>query len=180
MAMERRKFVVGLGGAVAWSLIARADPEDERPQEGDVLVAVDGTGLVPLTPADIALGERPTLAWPMDATTGTVRSGSRLNKVLLLRLDPSTLDEITRGRAAEGIVGYSAICPHAGCEVTGWLVDSQTLECPCHTSHYNPRQKGAVIDGPTQRPLPALPLKIEADKIVVAKPFSTRPGIIQS
>jgi hypothetical protein len=47
MAMERRKFVVGLGGAVAWSLIARADPEDERPQEGDVLVAVDGTGLVP-------------------------------------------------------------------------------------------------------------------------------------
>ena len=177
--MRRRTFIAGLGSAAAWPLIVRAEPEDERPRQSDVLVAVDGTGSIPLIPADIAAGQRPTLAWPMDATTGTVRNGSRLNKVLLVRLDPSTLNEITRGRAADGIVAYSAICPHAGCEVTGWLAQSQLLECPCHSSHYNPRDVGAVIDGPTQRPLPALPLKIENAKIVVAKPFSARPGIIQ-
>jgi rieske iron-sulfur protein len=177
--MERRKFVVGLGSAAIWPLVARANPEDERPRAGDVLVSVEGTGPIPLTPADIVIGKRPTPAWPMDTTTGTVRSGSRLNKVLLVRLDPSTLNDTTLGRAADGIVAYSAICPHAGCEVTGWLAESQVLECPCHSSHYNPRDVGAVIDGPTQRPLPALPLKIENDTIVVAKPFSARPGIIQ-
>jgi Rieske Fe-S protein len=167
---------LGIGLLQSGANLAYAEPADERPQPGDALVSVDAT--TPLTPADIAVGARPLLAWPMDAASGTVRSGSRLNKLLVVRLDPASLDEITRARSADGIVAYSAICPHAGCDVSGWV--DQVLECPCHASHYNPREAGAVIDGPTQRALPALPLKIEDGKLLVAKPFTSRPGIVQS
>jgi Rieske Fe-S protein len=159
---------------------AHAEPADERPKPGDLLVAFDAENPVPLEPKDIAEGARQMFAWPMDPAQKIVRSGSRLNKLLLLRLDPSTLSGATRDHAAEGVVAYSAICPHAGCEVSVWLADRKMLECPCHSSHYNPQQAGAVIDGPTMRPLPALPLKMSDGKLTVAKPFTSRPGIVQT
>jgi rieske iron-sulfur protein len=155
---------------------ARAEPADERPKTGDLLVRVDGGAV--LTPADIATDARPLAAWPMDPAGGVTRNGSRLNKVLVLRLDPQTLGETAKERAADGVLAYSAICPHAGCEITGWSAERKIIECPCHASHYDPRQAGAVIDGPTPRPLAGLPLKIAEGKLVVAKPFTGRVGIV--
>ena len=136
------------------------------------------TNRTPLEPKDIPRGGPPVLAWPMDPASKIVRKDLRLNKVLLLRLDPSTLVGSTKERAAEGVVAYSAICPHAGCEVNGWLAEQQILECSCHYSHYNPREAAAVIDGPTPRALPALPLKLVDGKLAVAKPFTGRVGIV--
>ena len=157
---------------------AFAEPADERPKEGDLLVAIDGDKKVALEVKDIPAGGPPVLAWPMDPNGEVVRSGSRLNKVLLVRPEPSELVGVTRERAAEGVVAYSAICPHAGCEVNVWVGEQQTLECSCHYSHYNPRDGAAVIDGPTTRALAALPLKIADGKLVVAKPFTGRVGIV--
>jgi Rieske Fe-S protein len=177
-----RRGVLAAASAFSLAMVAgRADaqPADERPKPGDALVPVDGAGAA-LTPADIQAGTRPIAAWPMDPAGNVVRNGSRLNKVLVLRLDPATLVGDTKDRAADGVLAYSAICPHAGCEVTGWSAEQQTIECPCHASHYNPREAGAVIDGPTPRPLAGLPLKIADGKLVVAKPFTTRVGIIQN
>jgi rieske iron-sulfur protein len=154
---------------------AMAEPADERPKEGDYLVAVDAAAPAGLSPRDIATPQ--LIAWPMELATSLIRNGSRLNKVLLVRLDPATLVGATRERAADGVVAYSAICPHAGCEVSGWIDDQKTLECPCHNSRYNPRDGAAIIDGPTTRGLAALPLKIVDDKLVVAKPFIGRLGI---
>jgi Rieske Fe-S protein len=110
--------------AAGFSLAARAagaqsDPTKERPKEGDLLVKVDSVEPVPLTPESLPLGAGQVMAWPMDPTGNVVRSGSRLNKVLLVRLDPAVLDPPTGGRAADGVVAYSAICPHTGCEVVG-------------------------------------------------------------
>jgi rieske iron-sulfur protein len=104
--------------------------------------------------------------------------GGEPRPLTLVALDPATLEGPTRGRAADGIVAYSAICPHQGCEVTGWIADSNLLECPCHESRYNPRDAAAVVDGPTPRALPALPLAVADGKLVVAKPFIGRPGVI--
>ena len=132
---------------------AFAEPADERPKEGDLLVAIDGDKKVPLEVKDIPAGGPPVFAWPMDPAGEVVRSGSRLNKVLLVRPEPSELVGVTRERAAEGVVAYSAICPHAGCEVNVWVGEQQILECSCHYSHYNPRDGAAVIDGPTTRAL---------------------------
>jgi Rieske Fe-S protein len=166
------------GSLTRW---ARAEPTDERPKQGDVLVAIDGgASAAALTPSAVAVDARPIIAWPMDPVGNVVRDGSRLNKVLVLRLDPATLSEETRARAADGIVAYSAICPHAGCEVSGWNEQQAILECSCHASHYNPRDAAAVIDGPTPRPLPALALAISDGKLVVAKTFTSRPGIVHT
>ena len=169
--------VLGLDLA-ADAVPAWAEPASERPKEGDVLVAIDADKPVALEPKDIPVGGPPVLAWPMDPSSNTVRKESRLNKVLLVHLDPSTLVGSTKERAAEGVVAYSAICPHAGCEVNGWLADQQILECSCHYSHYNPREAAAVIDGPATRSLAALPLKIVEGKLAVAKPFTGRVGIV--
>jgi Rieske Fe-S protein len=154
---------------------AKADPADERPKEGDHLAAIDAAEPVALEPKDIT--DSLVLAWPMEPAAKLLRNGSRLNKVLLVRLDPSTLGGPTRDRAAEGIVAYSAICPHAGCEVSDWSASQQILECPCHNSRYNAREAAAVIDGPSTRALASLPLKIVDGKLVVARPFVGRLGI---
>jgi rieske iron-sulfur protein len=157
---------------------AAAEPDRERPRESDLFVAQDGESALPLKPADIPLGGPPIMAWPYDAAGNVIRKGSRLNKVLLLRLDPATLEGVTRERAAEGIVAYSAICPHAGCEVSKWVADQQIFECSCHYSHYNPRDAAAVLHGPAPRALAALPLKIVDGNLAVAKPFTGRVGIV--
>src|SRR5204862_6692694 len=120
----------------------------------------------------------PVIACPYAAAINVVRKGPRLNKALLLRLDPATLEGVTTERAAEGIVAYSAICPHAGCEVSVWVADQQIFECSCHYSHYNPREAAAVLDGPAPRALAALPPKIVDGRLAVAKPFIGRVGIV--
>jgi Rieske Fe-S protein len=171
-------LIAALGlDAVVCPLVARAEPADERPNAGDLLVAAANDSPTPLEPKDIPLGGPQVIAWPMDPGAGVIRSGSRLNKVLLLRLDAATLAAPTSERAADGVVAYSAICPHAGCEVSGWDAEQKILECSCHYSHYNPREAAAIVDGPATRPLPALPLRLVDGKLAVARPFTARVGI---
>jgi Rieske Fe-S protein len=117
------------------------------------------------------------LAWPLDPATGLPRDETGLNQIILVRLDPTRLDEPTRGRAADGIVAYSAICTHAQCPVAGWKEDKQVFHCPCHDSEYDPRQAGKVVFGPAPRPLPSLPLKLEGGTLVAAGPFIGRVGL---
>jgi rieske iron-sulfur protein len=162
-------------GLTSGIMRARADPADERPMEGDLLVAIGAAEPMALSPGDIPASQ--ILAWPMEPGSNIVRSGSRLNKVLLVRLDPATLAGPTLERSADGVVAYSAICPHAGCEVDGWLAEQRILECPCHNSRYDPRDAAAIIDGPTTRALAALPLKTVDGKLTVARPFIGRLGI---
>lgn len=157
---------------------ALAQPENERPKEGDLLVSIQSESPVPLQPKDIPMGGPPVVAWAMEQVGNLVRKGSRLNKVLLLRLDPATLVGVTQERAADGVVAYSAICPHAGCEVDAWVDDQKILECSCHYSRYNPRNGAVVLDGPAPRALPALPLKIVDGNLAVAKPFTARVGVL--
>ncbi|HLQ92972.1 MAG TPA: Rieske 2Fe-2S domain-containing protein [Xanthobacteraceae bacterium] len=158
---------------------SQAQAASERARAGDVFLSVNGgPDAAPIEPKDIQPGA-PIMAWPMDPVGRIVRNGSRLNKVLLLRLDPSGLSAETRDRAADGIVAYTVICPHTGCDVTGWIADQAILECPCHSSLYNPRDGGAVLGGPAPRPLPALPLKLLEGRITVARPFTSRVGFTQ-
>ena len=179
-AQATRRDLLALGALLGSGLTfgvtrALADPADERPQAGDQFVAIGAAEPVALAPSDIPATQ--ILAWPMEPGSSIVRSGSRLNKVLLVRLDPATLAAPTLERSAEGVVAYSAICPHAGCEVDGWVAEQRILECPCHNSRYDPRDAAAIIDGPTTRALAALPLRTVDGKLTVARPFIGRLGI---
>jgi rieske iron-sulfur protein len=180
-----RRCVLQAGVATAIGLLPRAgraesdDPKRMmRPQAGDLLVHAGGDHEgTEIAASDIKPDQQPVLAWAMDPATKLPRDGSRLNQVLLIRLDPSSLGPQTKPHAAEGLVAYSAICTHAQCPVTGWIVDKQVLHCPCHQSEYDPRQDGKVVAGPAPRPLAALPLKINDGKPQVAGGFIGKVGM---
>ena len=165
--MKRRTVLLaGLGLA-----LRQTDAASSRPRTGDVFVRNGDAGKAPLTPGDIRGGAAQTLAWPMDPD-GIIRNGSRLNQVILLRVDPGALSPETRGRAAEGVVAYSSICTHTGCDVDDWDPAAHLLACQCHFSQFDPRDGAKVVDGPAPRPLPALPLKIVDGRLTVAAPFT--------
>lgn len=158
---------------------------NERPQKADVLVFAEGdrAGEV-IEPKDLTAGGPPVRAWPKDPKTSVVRKGSRLNEVLVVKLEPAELDEETRSRAAGGVVAYSAICVHTGCPITAWVKaaggDKDVFKCVCHNSEYDPRQSAQVIFGPAPRRLPALPLAPDDGPLTVAATFIGKVGAQQA
>ena len=78
------------------------------PQPGDRLVFLTGpkNGQV-IKVDDLPVGGPQVQAYPM-SPEGTVRTGSRLNLVILARFDPAGFDDETRARSAEGVVAYGA------------------------------------------------------------------------
>jgi len=186
----RRTFILAAlvtGVAASAALADDEDPpgSDERPRKGDVLVFSDGerSGEI-IKPQDLKLGGPPVRAWPKDPITSVVRKGSRLNEILVLRLDPAELDDDTRVRSPDGFVAYSAICSHAGCPVTAWVQgafgDKDILKCFCHNSEYDPRQSAKVVFGPAPRRLAALPLAATDGWITVAGTFVGKVGAQQA
>lgn len=156
------------------------DPKRIRPQAGDIFIFPlgDHQGQV-ITPQDLPVGGPPVLVYPTDPTTQTLRNGSRLNRVLLVRLAQEDLTEPTRAGAVEGVVGYSAICSHTGCDVIGWENGAKLFVCPCHASTFDPKDRAKVVGGPAPRPLAVLPLQLLDGKLIVAGPFSGRVGAVQ-
>ena len=189
--VARRKLLVAVlaaGVGVVASEVVRAEEDapgaDERPRKADLLVFAQGerAGQV-IKSEDLPLGGPPAHAWPMDPDSRVVRSGSRLNELLVVRLDPAELDDETRSRAVDGILAYSAICSHAGCPVTAWVKafdgDKDVFKCVCHNSEYDPRQSAQVVFGPAPRRLAALPLTTGDRSIAVAATFVGKVGAQQ-
>jgi Rieske Fe-S protein len=170
-------LAVGLASAPGLAMAQEA--ATLRPRVGDYLVRQSDPSK-PLTVADIAMHAEQVFAWAVDPSDNTVRKGSRLNGIILVRFDPSELTEETRGRAAEGVVAYTQICTHNGCDVATWVADKLMVECACHFTKYDPRDAAKVVEGPAPRALPALPLKVEAGKLVVAKAYTDRVGFEQA
>jgi Rieske Fe-S protein len=192
-AVPTRRSLLATTLAACASLVASrhasADEDkpgsSDRPQKDDLLVASDGeqAGQV-IKPSDLKLNGPPVHAWPKDPKTEVIRNGSRLNEILIIKLDPAELDDDTRSRAADGIVAYSAICTHAGCPVTAWVKgetgDKNVLKCMCHNSEYDARASAQVVFGPAPRRLAALPLAISGDSLTIAGPFAGKVGAQQS
>jgi Rieske Fe-S protein len=130
----------------------------------------------PLKLDEIVTGGVPIFAWSMDPKDKTVRSGSRFNQIVIVRLEAAGLSEETKVRAVDGVVAYSAICTHEGCEVDDWIAGERLLHCTCHFSRFDPGDNAKVVDGPASRQLPALPLKVVEGRLVVASPFTSRVG----
>jgi ubiquinol-cytochrome c reductase iron-sulfur subunit len=92
--------------------------------------------------------------------------------VLLVRLKPEDLTWASAERESwsyQGIVAYSKICTHVGCPVALYEQQTHHLLCPCHQSQFDITQQAKVIFGPAARPLPQLPITVDAEGYLVAQ-----------
>jgi rieske iron-sulfur protein len=182
--LERRALLCGcLAAGVAGLPVSAlgADEDDPeraaRPKKGDLLVHLEGDQeRQVIKPADLPKGGPSVMAWPYDPQKKAPRDGSRLNVVLLVRLDPAEIAETEVKYAADGILGFAATCTHQQCPVAEWLSELQLFQCPCHQSRFDPKHGAQVVGGPAPRPLPRLPLVIANDALQVAGSFIGRVG----
>ena len=175
------RLALSVGLCLPGATLARAqdvDPRKARPQANDRFVFARGSRKgEAITLADLLLGGPPLIAFPIDPASKIVRDGSRLNEVLLVRLESTDFSTETRARAADGtVVAYSAVCTHTGCDEWDWQRVSGTIKCPCHFSEFDLKDSARVMNGPAPRRLPALPLTIVDGVPVVAGGFVGRPG----
>ena len=99
--------------------------------------------------------------------------------VLLIRLRPEefNLDAERLGWTHEGIIAFSKICSHMGCAIALYEQQTKHLLCPCHQSTFDVTRAAKVIFGPAARPLPQLPITVDAEGYLVAKaPFNEPVG----
>jgi len=167
------------GLVLAWMTPVRTMAAQEAagppPAAGDLLVRVGDDSLIPLGPDDVPFDGRGLMAWAIGPSDSAAKGG-QINKILLARLNPATMGDGTRQLAADDIVAYSAVCTHAGCDVDEGLGGNESIFCSCHGSAFDARNGGMNIGGPANRGLPALPLKQEGGRLIVAGPFTMAPG----
>lgn len=133
---------------------------------GTRLVTSDGAPVV----ADVGTFDQLATVFP----EGQI--GRDDSQVVLLRLRPELLTQRTvDGGSADGWVAYSKICTHAGCSVGLFGIDDRPpdvvrqLVCPCHQSAFDPVDAAEPVGGPAPRPLPQLPIEIDAEGFLVAR-----------
>ena len=172
----KRRRVIEIAVAGVAASFAGLAVAATAPNAGDRLVLDDAEGEpVALRAADLKVG-KPVLAFAFDKATKEVRNGSRLHKIMLIKLDEADINAETKERAASGVVAFSAICTHQACEVKTWIAKEKALVCYCHASKFLPLEAGKVESGPAARALPTIPLKLEGDELVLAGTFSARTG----
>jgi ubiquinol-cytochrome c reductase iron-sulfur subunit len=106
--------------------------------------------------------------------------------VILIKFRPGELDHFpttmagstlvgTMNWTVDNIVAYSKICTHVGCPVALYEQTTHHILCPCHQSTFDAAHGAKVIFGPAARPLPQLPLTVDAEGYLVAKSDFTQP-----
>ena len=89
--------------------------------------------------------------------------------ISLIRLAPDQITDPKQKKwSVDGIVAYSKICTHLGCPVGLYEQQTHHLLCPCHQSTFDVTKDCAVIFGPAARPLPQLPLGVDAEGYLIA------------
>ncbi|MDT7870738.1 MAG: Rieske 2Fe-2S domain-containing protein [Thermoproteus sp.] len=145
-----------------------------------LLVAEDGT---PIKASQLPVNAQPTIAlfpYPLDNEPNFLLNlGDENNRPV--EVPPTTVVIPQNGVTYEfpggvgphkSIVAFSAICQHLGCTFpemafyppgyktfTALGPKDKVLHCSCHGSTYDPYRGGAVVTGPTTRPLPAVVLE---------------------
>ena len=184
--MQRRKILKGLcalgvGAPVIGRSQDASSPEAlAEPRAGDLLVFAYGSNAGELITLDsLAVGAKQVFAFPQDMESGIVRSANRLNQVVVIRLEPDWLSEETRARSAEGVVAYSGVCTHTGCDIELWNLEARRFQCPCHESQFDPSDGARVVGGPAPWQLAALPITLVDGKLTVSEGFQGRVGFQQ-
>jgi Rieske Fe-S protein len=139
--LHSRRTVLTTGATVAGAAVGAvaltACGSDSAPKSGTAQAPIAaGTPLVAL--ADVPVGQ----AKAAKAPDGT--------------------DVIVARPSESAAAAFSAVCTHQGCTVAPKGAD---LICPCHGSVFN-ALTGEVKQGPANKPLPSVPVKVENGKVV--------------
>ncbi|MFI5035063.1 MAG: ubiquinol-cytochrome c reductase iron-sulfur subunit [Acidimicrobiales bacterium] len=170
--LQRRKLLGGLlgGGLGIFSVVAIFPLlRSLGPMPKGTLFGTDwrtGSYLVDQTGrrvsvGDLAVGSVMTV-FP-EGTQDTDR-GQAVDATVLIRLSNENFTT-QKGRetwAPHGYVAYSKICTHLGCPVGLYEQQLQLLVCPCHQSMFNVTNGAIPQFGPAPRPLPQLPMYVDA------------------
>lgn len=178
---RRTVFKMGLVGSVAAPMSALGQPPNRmRPQPGDQLVFEEGPHQgEPVRPELLELNQKPVAALAREPETDVMRDGSRLNRVMITRVETEKLNSEHQAHVAEGVIAYSAVCTHTGCDVINWDEERLAMACPCHESQFDIYDGARVVGGPAPRPLAMLPLSVADGVVVVAGAFTSRVGFTQ-
>ena len=135
--------------------------------------AVDQTGRR-VNVGDLAVGSIITV-FP-EGTENTDR-GQAVDQTVLIRVSNENYTT-QKGRETwgpKGYVAYSKLCTHLGCPVGLYEQELQLLVCPCHQSMFNVTNGAVPEFGPAPRPLPQLPLYIDAEGNIRAQDGYDQP-----
>ncbi|RBQ20227.1 (2Fe-2S)-binding protein [Spongiactinospora rosea] len=89
--------------------------------------------------------------------------------VILINLRPEEIKSGTnKNWTHNGIVAYSKICTHVGCPAALYEQNTHNILCPCHQSTFDATDGAKVVFGPAARPLPQLPIDVDAEGYLIA------------
>ncbi|GAB3126199.1 cytochrome bc1 complex Rieske iron-sulfur subunit [Glaciibacter psychrotolerans] len=160
-------------------------PQDENPVEllshtmwkKGTRLTIDPSG-TPIKASDVTLGSAFHVIPEglVDLEHGRLEEKAKA-AVLLMRLKPQDLNELPERKdwSYDGIVAYSKICTHVGCPVALYEQQTHHLLCPCHQSQFDVSNHCEVIFGPAKRPLPQLPIAVDAEGYLIAQSDFTEP-----
>jgi ubiquinol-cytochrome c reductase iron-sulfur subunit len=97
--------------------------------------------------------------------------GQAVDQTVLIRISNENFTT-QKGRETwgpKGYIAYSKVCTHLGCPVGLYEQQLQLLVCPCHQSMFNATNGAIPQFGPAPRPLPQLPIYIDADGYIRAQ-----------
>ena len=130
MVVRRTLLKAGFGAGLGWTLTPEWATAQEAPaggpQIGDFLVRVGDANKYPLSPGEIKRGAKPVIAWAMDPMNETLRDGSKLHQVLLVRFDPQTSPPIPDHARP---MAWSHTAPRARIWTASWTIFSRTSRC---------------------------------------------------
>ncbi len=142
----------------------------------DLLVEADAeSDFKPLRPDDLKPA-KPMLVFPFDAKAGKPKNESRLEKIVVVRLPEEKMTPETRARSVAGVVAYSSICTHQGCDVKTWMSKENVLACYCHASKFDLFDGAKVVSGPASGPLRAVPLALSGEFLSIAANLPPKAG----
>jgi ubiquinol-cytochrome c reductase iron-sulfur subunit len=135
-------------------------------KKGVRLVDVNG---VPIRPGDQEPG---SLATVFPAVPGGNKQADAATMLFRLRPEQMKAQKPRKGQANFGYadyVAFSKICTHAGCPVSLYEQETSRILCPCHQSQFLVTEGAVPVFGPATRPLPQLPITLDADGYLVAR-----------
>jgi ubiquinol-cytochrome c reductase iron-sulfur subunit len=95
---------------------------------------------------------------------------------IIIKFFPGQLQPPTNlSWCVQNIVCYSKICTHVGCPAALYEQTTHKILCPCHQSTFDAPRGATVLFGPAPRPLPQLPLAVDAEGYLVAAGDFTEP-----